>query len=619
MRRLVIAFTTLLILPAGAQAGFFAAEPVDGPNGDIQSMGDVDVARDGSGAVAYVKRDGGVDHIFVSRLVNGVFQAPERVDAGLEAPASQPVVASSDGAKVVVVFISGGQAFSVVRPPGATAFTAPALVAAGASNPSVDMSINGVAYTTVTVGGDVRAGRLERNAQAFAILPDALDADSGRTAGEGVGRSRVVVSADGTALAVWAEDGRVIARRLFGQSVSTAPQELNVPSLDGRAGGTADSPDVDIEDDSSFAYVIFRQSFNDGGTQRSRVLARKLRGSAFEDPYVTDGLDWGGEGATFPRIDLNGRGEGVATNGTNGSNSVLAAVIKDEKFNPGVALGGGGVAPQPVGTIGETQDRVVAWLQGGGTLDPVTVRARLYDDKPDSRVVPFPEPEVTLSNGGLGPVDPGAGLDAAMNRAGDVVVVFVQGAGGDRRLVSATFDRAPGTFLGYTSTKWRNIKRNGLAWSPSFELWGPPTYRVEIDGRAVGETRETKMLITAPVADGEHRWRVVSTDRRGQTVATPTRLLRADSRAPKVTFKVTGKRKRGGFVKVLARANDVLPASGKASGVKFVRIDFGDRSGIVTARRASHRYGRSGSFTIRVSATDAAGNASATTRRIRVK
>jgi hypothetical protein len=63
----------------------------------------------------------------------------------------------------------------------------------------------------------------------------------------------------------------------------------------------------------------------------------------------------------------------------------------------------------------------------------------------------------------------------------------------------------------------------------------------------------------------------------------------------------------------------VLPASGKASGVKFARIDFGDRSGIVTARRASHRYGRSGSFTIRVSATDAAGNASATTRRIRVK
>ena len=44
-----------------AQAAWFRAEPIDGP-AEIESLGDVDVARDGSGGVVYVKRDAGVPH-----------------------------------------------------------------------------------------------------------------------------------------------------------------------------------------------------------------------------------------------------------------------------------------------------------------------------------------------------------------------------------------------------------------------------------------------------------------------------------------------------------------------------------------------------------------------------
>src|SRR4051812_12885312 len=150
-RLATIATTLAALIPAAtAQAGFFGSEPIDGPNPDIQSLGDVDVARDGNGAAAYVKRDGGVDHIYVSRLVNGTWAAGERVDAGLDAASSQPVVAASDGGRLAVVFISGGQAFAAVRPAGAPAWTAPQQLAAGASNPSVDMSIHGNAYTTFT-------------------------------------------------------------------------------------------------------------------------------------------------------------------------------------------------------------------------------------------------------------------------------------------------------------------------------------------------------------------------------------------------------------------------------------------------------------------------------------
>ena len=84
-RRLAFIVTTIAVLaPAGAaHAAFFKADSVDGPSADIRSVGDMDIARDGSGAVAYVKRDGGVDHIFVSRLTGGVWQAPERVDGAV--------------------------------------------------------------------------------------------------------------------------------------------------------------------------------------------------------------------------------------------------------------------------------------------------------------------------------------------------------------------------------------------------------------------------------------------------------------------------------------------------------------------------------------------------------
>ena len=69
---------------------------------------------------------------------------------------------------------------------------------------------------------------------------------------------------------------------------------------------TSDRPDIDIEDDSSYAWVVFRQTFADGG---SRVLARRQRGTQFDPPVA---VDTGDESVRDPRIDLNGRGRGLA-------------------------------------------------------------------------------------------------------------------------------------------------------------------------------------------------------------------------------------------------------------------------------------------------------------------
>jgi hypothetical protein len=595
-RRLVLlAVLAPLVLPACANAAvrgtFFAAEPIDGPSADVQSLGDLDVARDGTGALAYVKRVDGIDHVFVSRLVDGAFQAPEQVDAGLGGAGSQPTVAASDGGRLVVAFTSGGGVFSAVRPAGAPGFASLQQIATTGSNPDVEMSINGVAYLTWVSGGDVLAARLERNGTSFNGVPGVLDISQADDAGAGTGRPKVAVAADGIATVVWGENGHVFARRIFELRLSTAPQDL---------GDGSDSPEIAAEDDSSFAWVTFRQN--------GLAIARRLLGSQFDPPVAIEGV----EGAQSVHLAMNGRGVGYAAVGGS-STTAYGAVLKDDIFNPGVGLGVGGSAP-PVGApaASETGDGLVAYQVGG------EVKVRAYDYVPASRAVTVPGPEVTLSNPALGPTDAARGLLAGADRAGDVVVAFVQGTGAGSQIVAGSFDRAPGTFRGNTTSKWRKFASPPLKWGAAFELWGPITYTVLIDNKPAGQTTSTGITVPVRVKDGLHRWRVVATDRRGQTSSTPTRNIRVDATAPKISLRISGERKRGKFVKVAAKVTDASGTGAKASGLKDVRIAFGDGSRPIAGRRAAHRYGHSGKVTVSVSASDKAGNVRTVKRRITI-
>jgi hypothetical protein len=613
-RRLALIVTSIAALSsaAPAHAGFFAGEQIDGPSPDIRSVGGLDVARDGSGAVVYVRRDAGVDHVFVSRLVNGGFNAPERVDTGLEAAGSQPVVAVSDGGRIVVAFISGGQSFVAVRPDGATAWSPPQVLGSGASGTSIDMSINGAAYVTWTSSGDVLGARLDRGGTTFAPLDAPLDINPAADAGSGNNRSRVAIAADGTAVAVWGEAGHVYARRLYGTKISAAPMDLTSGDLDGHAAGPADLPEVDIEDDSSFAWVSFRQSFADGGAQKARAIGRRLRGSRMEDPVPYDGLGWGGEGVVSTHVDLNGKGEGVMTAGTTGG-SAVAAILKDDKLNVATPVGGSGVPSFPMGAIAETTDRVVGWIGAGDG----TVHGVHYDDDPAVRTVPLPGPDTALTNPEFGSVDAQAGFDVAGDRLGDVALVFIQGAADGRRLVAASYDRPPGAFqISTSSSRWRNIVKAPVTWGSSQDLWGPLTFNVLVDGKVVSTTQDTKSQVPpGAVSEGVHSWRVVAVDRHGQSVTTPVRPLKVDTVAPAVSFSVKRKQR---VATVTVKASDVLPPSGQASGIDFVRIEFGDRKGFVQARKAAHVYGHTGAFTVRVSATDRAGNVTVAERRIHI-
>src|SRR4051812_932493 len=121
VRRLVLLLTAALVLGpvAAAQAGWNVAQAIDGPNADVVGMGGVDLGRDGTGAVVYLRNDGGAAHVFVARLFGGVWQSPVRVDPGLGA-ATEAKVAVGDGNRIAVAWIADGSVFAASTPVSAT-------------------------------------------------------------------------------------------------------------------------------------------------------------------------------------------------------------------------------------------------------------------------------------------------------------------------------------------------------------------------------------------------------------------------------------------------------------------------------------------------------------------
>jgi hypothetical protein len=605
MRRLLILIAALVAVPAGtAHAGAFLGDAIDGPSPDVESLGDLDLARDGSGALTYLKRVDGVDHVFVARFTGGAFGPGERIDPGLTPASSQPVVGAADGEGLVVVFVNGGTVYGVVRPAGQS-FAAPVALGTG-SDPSVDLSINGTAYASYTSGGDVRIARLDRQTNAWAVLPQAADVDPARPAGAGSGRARVAISADGVGVVTWGEAGHVYARKMFGASLSGAPQDLTPPVFEDRASATSDLPDIDAEDDSSYAWVVFRQTFVDGS---SRILARRQRGTGFDPPVAVEAP--GGGPVAEPNLEMNGRGVGLATTSGATSGQPMADVLDRDAFAVGTPIFGLSAPAIPTApAMSENNDGFVASVIGAAGTAP-SAQLLPYDDlKPGVPVV--------ISRPELGAVDPARGFDAAADRASGGVVAWVQGGAADRRIVAGYIDRPPDRFRGYTSASCCQPALANLTWQPSFNLWGVHRYQVRVDGQLVGETEDTKLRLTVPLAGAIHHWQVTAVDPRGQTRRSRTRLLRIDDLVPRLSVRYKRSKR---IVVISARGRDLGGTGHRSSGIRDVAVAWGDGSGGArgTSRlRVRHRYGGTGEFALEVTARDRAGNVSVYKRTVRI-
>lgn len=605
MRRLLSSVTVLACLCAAAactssaQAAYFLGEPVD----DARSVGDMDLSRDGTGGVAYVKSEGGVDHIFVSRFVGGVFQAPERVDGPFAGPSSQPAIAAAPDGRLVVLFSNGGYVHGVVRPEG-KGFSGPVALGDGFS-PSVDMAVNGNAIASFTSNSaDVRVARLDRRNNAWGTLGGVADVSPPSVAGAGTGRSKIAISADGVGVVTWGENTHVYARKIFVSSgLSTSPQDLTPPAFGGKASTFSELPDIDAEEDSSYAWVVFRQVLAGGG---ARILARRQRGTEFDPPI---GVDVGDEQGTAPSIEITPRGVGLAAMAGATSGQPMAATLdKRDAFSIGARiLVPSSVPSTPATAIADNGDGLVAGVLAGPGQPPF-VRVRPYLEG-------VPQTDVNLSRPELGPVAAGMGLVAAADRNDGFIVAWIQGG----KLVAGYGDRAPGTFVGYTRRKCCVAARAKLTWQRAFELWGPLRYEVYVDGKLSGVSNTAGLTLAKPLKGSRHRWQVIARDVRGQFSRTTRRTLIVDDLRPRQRLKYTRKGRR---VSLVVRGKDVRRRGHKTSGLGTTTFAWGDKR--KTKRRgslvrASHRYRRSGTFTLTVTTRDKAGNETVRKRKVRVR
>jgi hypothetical protein len=584
-RRLIALLVLLLACPAGARANWFPSTPIDGPSADVLAVGNVDLARDGNGAIAYLRRDGA----FVARINGGALGGPERVDPNLPAP-TEVKVAAGDGFRLAVAWVAAGNVYATVAEGGLapTPFQPPVqLGGPDAHNVDIDLGVNGAAYVVWEQGGDVHAARLQD--AVWSIVPQVLDVAPANEAGTGALAPKVAVSAEGYAVATWGDrspDGltRIWARRITGMNLSVAPQQV---SLDG--GGAADSPDIDIEDDGSFAWVVFRQDL--GGV--SRTIGRRLIGSAFEAP---EGIDANLPSDT-PKVDMSGNGGGYAVaQGAGGS--VLGAWLDHDHFQPATRLDSGGspVATKPEVATSDRRDSALAWRAGA------TAIARL---KPSDGAL---GPEFAVSRPDLGPVaDPGVFVGG--DRVGDFVVAMVQGVPGAQTLSAGFFDRPPGAPFIQSSQRYKRKTRPELHWREGLDLWGQQTYRVYVDGVLVGSTTADTLVPARPLKAGRHHWVVEAVDRSGQTNRSRVRMLKIDSLAPRLRVRVSGGRTRRIAVRAVDRGG---------SGLDHVTVDYGDHSRPTHARTTFHRY-RPGRFRLKVAAVDNAGNVARKTVKLRIR
>lgn len=595
-----------------ARAAVVPSAAIDTPAAGT-SIGDADLARDGDGAVAYVKDSSA----FVVRLVDGVAQPPERVDlAAPGAVSSAPSVGVADGGRVAVTFLNGDGAgpetlYAALRPAGG-AFGPAAAVPGGAQALAgdTDMGAGGAAITAFTVASgaqaDVRAARLDGS--TWTSSPAPLDADATRSAGAPPNQApRVGVDAAGTAVIAWGEGAgsggppEVWVRRVTGTSAGSpvAAGVATYAGADRPATGAADQPDVAV-DDAGGASIAFREALGSGGDEHSRALTRRLAGDTLGAPVAVDGLGaTPGDDGRSPRVDASETGSGVATaERAAGEQSTGAMLTASGWVDLGVLdLDPGTAEPDPVAAAAGDGTGLVAWRQDGRV---VARRAGFGFG-----------PVVQLSTASLGDAQ-AAGLESAADGAGDAAVAFVQGGGVSRRPVVALLDAPPGAPRGATTERFARERRPLLRWRGASDGWGAVTYRVVVDGRTVGSTAAKELKLTDSLSDGRHTWQVLARDARDQETASPARGLLVDTRRPRISLRIAGRRRVRSKLRFYVKARD-----GAGSGVKAYKLAF-TKSKAVKASKASKRFTRPGKVHITVRVRDRVGNVSELQRSITI-
>jgi PKD domain len=635
-----------MLAAAPARAVIETAVTIDGPSQEIVSFGGVAMAEDGTGGLVYLKKVGGVPHVFVSRYVEGRWQAPIRVDGGQRFAASWPRIGAANGGELIVVWATpfateiGGEGterpvqelLGATLAPGSSSFGEAGIVDPDIGNgigtsPSLSVNTTGqadVVYRVVENNaanqvpalrpGDVteqvriarytgfrwtQLGAVNRNQGISMRSPTSANAP------------QIAINALDNGIVVWQEPeingvARIWARRVFGSAVNYV-MPVTATSLHGVAiGADADAPATAILLTGQ-AVVAYRQAYGPGSPLGGpRIFLNTLpdgesdNGLEFAGAGVADTSVPGGAGAKIgpPSIDLDEHREVRLLYDAGGTARVVEG--DDKGLLTAATLGppfAGSEAPA-ASVVNPAGGGVSAWASHTPAGAPaVAVR----EDFPDKAV------QTALVAGGNG--GPIGELAVGRSALGDGLIAFQQGATGDAAIVAAQATAPPAELLLTVPKGFVKPSQALIAWQAPISANGPLVYHLVFDGRVLGAVapgRLSARIASRLLANGTHQVQLMASDRWGQTTLSAPAPLQIDGTPPNV------KLARAGALAVVR----ISALSGVAR--RFVRVDFGDGHRASGRTIFRHRYARAGVYTIVARVRDRIGNAGVVRRKVRV-
>lgn len=633
-RTIAVAAIIAVWIAAPAGATIAPASVLDGPSSSILDIDGAAMAPDGTGGVVYRKLSGGEPHVFVSRVVDGVWQAPIQVDVGQLGPASFPTIAAADGGELLVVWVQpwmwissspGSQAtlhyelMSAVLQPGAQSFGQIERIEdvgnGTAAYPSLAMAPDGSAYVAYRVvtnplapGGSLpiqpmRPGDelIEVRAQRFNGLSWSSVGAINRLPGQVTMRRPtasngpvVAVNDAGQALVVWQEpaiDGvaQIWARRLAGTTKGNV-LEVSPSSIAGKpVTAEAEAPALALSEYGE-AKVAFRLAGGPGSPLGSpHVMLNTLTLPVVEEVSSFTGavaLD-GAASIGVPSVAIDAAGEYRLAYTAAGASRLIAG--KETANGPPATLGGAGRGEQALTTIDPGGGGVSAWPATDAAGRPVV---EAHQDFPGGAAQ-----TADLSAPLSGPV---TGLVTGQSGLGDELIAFDQGPPGEGQIMASLATSPPGKFSIHVPPGWLNAKSAVVEWEPAANAVGELTYSVLIDGRVVANGLPGFSYKFNPdqLGDGLRHIEVIAIDDAGQQTMSAATTLHAETNPPLVS------------VKYLRHDQVRVRVYGDAAGVKTADtlISFGDGATSKRHDNMVHAYRRPGRYTIIVHATDKVGN-----------
>jgi hypothetical protein len=630
-----LAAATALLLAGSSQraaAVILPAVTVDGPSESIVGFGGVAMAEDGTGGVVYLKRAGGVTHVFVSRFIGGRWQPPIQVDTGQPFAASWPRIGAANGGQLLVVWATPFatehehpvlELLAAQLGPGASGFGSPVIVdpnvgeGAGLS-PDLAMSPTAqadVVYRVIEnsplvkipllrpsdVVEQVRLahfmgnrwsglGAINRNPGVSMRTPSAANAP------------RVAIGPNGNALVVWQEPeingiARIWARRVFGTSLNYVLPVTTTALKGAPINGDADAPAVAFSRLGE-AQVAYRQSAGPGSPLPGpRIFLNTLSdgesetGAEFRGAIVADPAGPSGARIGPPDVDIDEQQETRLLYDDNGAPRVITGT--DRGLSGALSLGPAFAGSEtPAASVLNPQGGgVSAWVSSGaGGAPAVAVR----EDFPSGAA------QTGLVDGGAG--GPVSELSVARSGLGDGLIAFLQGALGNAAIVVDQASAPPAQLFLNAPKGWIRPGRALVSWAPATSADPPVKYSLVLDGRKLAAAAPGALqarIDARRLGDGVHKLQLLATDLLGEATLSSPSSLQVDGSPPTVRIG------HGRGHALVVRIRD--PDSGVVR--RAINVSWGDGSQSGHATLLRHSYARPGRYSLTIHVADKVGNA----------